>query len=71
MLSENVHRALHTVFANDTPIQRIRRSLEVDKTTMSPLVYQELSEVLRRFEKIEIEIYKPEIFNPDKFRNKK
>ena len=49
-LKENVHRALHTIFQDDTPIQRQRRLLEADKSSMLPDVYLALSNTLKRFE---------------------
>jgi len=70
-LKQNVHRALHTLFADDTPIQRIRRSLEVDKTVLRPDIYLALSNTLKRFEwLIELESYEPDCFNADKFYRK-
>jgi hypothetical protein len=66
-LRENLHRALHTIFQDDTPIQRLRTSLEADKTVMIPEVYKVISDVLRRFERREIEVYEPDCFNADKF----
>lgn len=67
-LRQNVHRALHIVFENATPIQRIRRSLEADKPVLSPDIYLALSNTLKRFEWIqEIESYDPKCFNSDKF----
>lgn len=69
-LRENVHRALHTLFQDDTPIQRIRRSLEADKPVLHPDVYLEISRVLQRFEKIEMNVYDPTCFNSDKFLKK-
>ena len=68
MLRENVHQALHTIFGQDTPIQRLRRLIEVDKTTLHPDVYKEIDKVLARYEwAMEIQIYDPRIFNSDKF----
>lgn len=69
-LRENVHRALHTLFEDDTPIQRLRRSLEADKTVLIPEVYKQISDILRRFERREIEIYEQDCFNSDKFLKK-
>lgn len=67
-LKENVHRALHTLYQDDTPIQRIRRTLEVDKTALRPDIYLALSNTLKRFEWIiELEVYEPDCFNADKF----
>lgn len=67
-LRENIHRSIHTIFQDDTPIQRIRRLLEVDKSTMHPEVYQVLHETLRKYEWIlEHDVYRPELFNSDKF----
>lgn len=68
-LKENVHRAVHTVFQDDTPIQRIRRMLESDKPVMQPDVYRAISTTLQRFEgKIEIQSYEKDCFNIDKFQ---
>ena len=67
LLRENVHRAVHTLFSDNTPIQRLRTSLEADKTVMIPEVYKVISDTLRRFERREIEIYEPDCFNADKF----
>lgn len=67
-LKENYHRALHTIYQDDTPIQRIRRTLEADKTAMRPDIYLALSNTLKRFEwLIELEVYEPDCFNADKF----
>lgn len=67
-LAENVHRAVHTVFQDDTPIQRQRRLLEWDKTALLPEVYLVLSNTLQRFEWImEMWCYEPNCYNPDKF----
>lgn len=49
-LREKLHQALHTVYSNDTPIQRIRRSLEADKPVLRPDIYRALSNTLKRFE---------------------
>lgn len=68
ILKENVHRALHTLFQDDTPIQRIRRALEADKTVLQPEIYLALSNTLKRFEwVIELDIYEPNCFNRDQF----
>lgn len=69
-LRQNVHRALHTLFQDDTPIQRLRRSLEADKTVLIPEVYSQISDILRRFERREIEVYEPDCFNSDEFLKK-
>lgn len=67
-LRQNIHRSLHTIFENDTPIQRIRRLIEVDKTVMRPEVYQAINETLKRFEGlIEYQSYEPDCINIDKF----
>ncbi len=67
-LAENVHRAVHTVFQDDTPIQRQRRLLEWDKTVLKPEIYQALSDTLAKFEWIlEMECYETTCYNPDKF----
>lgn len=67
-LRQNIHRSLHTIFENDTPIQRIRRLIEVDKTVMRPEVYQAINETLKRFEwLIEYQSYEPDCINIDKF----
>ena len=67
-LKENYHRALHTIYQDDTPIQRIRRTLEADKSVMRPDIYLALSNTLKRFEwLIELEVYEPDCFNADKF----
>lgn len=67
-LRQNVHRAVHQIFEDDTPIQRLRRLLEVDKTVMNPWVYLEISNVLRKFEWIiEYQSYEPDCFNVDQF----
>lgn len=69
-LRQNVHRALHTVFQDDTPIQRLRRSLEADKPVILPSAYMLIHDSLRRLEELEIEIYEPDCFNSDKFLHK-
>lgn len=69
-LTENFHRGFHTVFQDATPIQRLRMSLEADKQVLHPDVYLEISRVLQRFEKIEINVYDPRCFNSDKFMKK-
>lgn len=69
-LRENTHRALHTVFADSTPLQRIRRTLEADKPVLLPWVYKAISDTLRRFEKQEIDVYEKDCFNSDKFLKK-
>lgn len=67
-LKENVHRAVHTLFSDATPIQRLRTALEVDKTVLQPDVYQEISNILKRFEGlIEVDTYEIKCFNRDKF----
>ena len=67
-LRENIHRSLHTIFQNDTPIQRLRRLLEVDKTVMRPEVYLALSDTLKKFEWIiEYQSYESDCINVDKF----
>lgn len=67
-LKQNIHRALHTIFQDDTPIQRIRRSLEVDKTVLQPDVYLAISDTLKRFEGlIEVDTYEIDCINRDKF----
>lgn len=59
---------MHTIFQDDTPIQRQRRLLEADKSSMLPDVYLALSNTLKRFEwLIELEVYEPDCFNADKF----
>jgi hypothetical protein len=50
MLRQTAHRAIHTLFSDDTPIQRLRRALEVDKTVMRPDIYLAISNTLKRFE---------------------
>ena len=70
-LKENVHRAVHTLFQDETPIQRLRRLIEADKPVMRPEVYQEISNAIKKFEWIiEIWVYEPDCFNEDKFYNK-
>jgi hypothetical protein len=59
MLRETTHRALHIIFYNSPPLQRIRKTLEFDKSTLNPLVYEALSNTLKKFEDIEVDIYKP------------
>ena len=49
-LKENVHRAVHTIFQDETPIQRLRSMLEADKPVMRPNIYLEISNVLKKFE---------------------
>lgn len=67
-LKENVHRAVHTLFSDATPIQRLRTALEVDKTVLQPDVYQEINNILKRFEGlIEVDTYEIDCFNRDKF----
>lgn len=68
LLRDSVHRWIHSVFQDDTPIQRIRRLIETDKTVMRPDVYQAINETLRRFEWIiEYESYEPDCFSIDTF----
>ena len=68
LLKENVHRAVHTIFQDDTPIQRLRRAIEADKTVLQPDVYREISNILKRFEGlIEVDTYEIDCFNRDKF----
>lgn len=68
LLRDSVHRWIHSVFQDDTPIQRIRRLIEVDKTVMRPDVYQAINETLKRFEGlIEYQSYEPDCINIDKF----
>ena len=67
MLRENVHRAVHTVYQDDTPIKRIRRRLEEDKDVFLPEVYNVLNDVLTRFERRETEVYKRHTFDIDTF----
>ena len=67
-LKENVHRAVHTIFQDDTPIQRQRRMLEGDKPVMLPHVYKAISDTLSRFEWVmEYNHYEPDCFHLDKF----
>ncbi len=68
LLRDSVHKWLHSVFSSDTPIQRIRRLIETDKTVMKPEVYKAISETLRRFEGIiEYQSYEEDCIDPDKF----
>lgn len=67
-LRQNIHRSLHTIFQDATPIQRIRKVLEADKPVMQPEVYLAISNVLKTFEgKPEIQSYEKDCFNIDKF----
>ena len=50
LLKENVHIAIHMIFQNDTPIQKLRKMLEADKSVLWPDVYMALSSVLQWFE---------------------
>lgn len=68
-LQDHIHQSIHIIFLNDTPIKRIRRLIEADKSTMRPEVYNAISDVLKQFEGIiEIEAYKPYLFNHNKFK---
>jgi hypothetical protein len=68
MLRENVHQSLHTVFQNATPIQRIRRTLEMDKTVLHPDIYTAISRTLQRFEgQMEVLSYEKACIDEDKF----
>lgn len=68
MLRENVHRAVHTIFGSQTPIQVIRSTLEMWASTLHPDVYAVLSNTLSRFEwAMEIKAYDPRLFNSDTF----
>lgn len=71
MLREKVHQAVHTVFQDDTPVQRIRRTIEADKLTY-PDVYDAVDNVLKRFEWVmnEVRVYDPRILDSDKFIKK-
>ena len=65
------HKSFHDVFRNDTPIMRLRRLIEIDRTAMNPAVYKALSDTLAQFEWVmEVQVYKAHIFNPDKFIKK-
>lgn len=67
-LRENVHRAVHTIFQDETPVQRLRTLLEADKPVMRPNIYLEISNVLKKFEwLIEMWVYEPDCFNEDTF----
>lgn len=71
MLRENTHQALHTVFADLTPIGRIRQSLEADKPALHPDIYNALNRTLQRFEwTMEAEAYEPEVIDKDTFLQK-
>lgn len=68
LLRDSVHKWIHSVFSSDTPIQRIRRLIETDKTVMKPEVYQAINETLRKFEWIiEYSVYEEDCIDPDKF----
>jgi hypothetical protein len=67
-LREDIHRSFHQIFQADTPIQQLRRNLEVNKKTMRPEVYLAISDTLKRFEGImEVEVYEPKSIYPDMF----
>lgn len=70
MLKLRVHEAIHTIFDDRTPLWRMQKCLIDDKSTYIPEAYELINGVLRKLESIQIEIYKPEIFNPDKFIKK-
>ena len=68
LLRDSVHKWLHSVFQDNTPIQRIRRLIETDKTVMRPDVYQAINKTLRRFEGlVEYQSYEPDCFSIDTF----
>lgn len=67
MLRENTHRALHCLLADRHPIQQLRYLLELNKSTLEPMVYFHLSDTLSMYERKPIEAYKRNLFNPDKF----
>lgn len=66
-LRENVHQAVHTIFQDATPIQRLRRMIDIDKSTLHPDVYAEINKVLSRIEQIEMNAYDPRLFDSDLF----
>lgn len=71
MLRENTHQAIHTVFGDDTPIQRLRRSLEADKPALHPDIYTAINRTLQRFEgAMEVEVYEPDVIDKDTFLHK-
>lgn len=67
-LRQNIHQAVHTVFQDDTPIQRLRRILESDKISLSPATYLAISNTLKRYEwVIELSAYEDGVVNVDQF----
>lgn len=68
MLRESIHRWIHSVFQDDTPIQRIRRLIETDKRVMRPDVYHTINNTLKQFEwLLEYKSYEQDCFNIDSF----
>ena len=69
-IRENVHRAIHTLFSEATPVKRIRQLIEADRLTY-PDVYEAIDRVLKRFEgTMEINAYDPRLLDSDKFLRK-
>ena len=67
-INEKTHRAIHTVFQDDTPITQIRRLLKLNWKTLNIDAYHVINWVLRQYEGIlEIEAYDPKSVNPDSF----
>ena len=67
-LKENVHRAVHTIFQDDTPIMRLRRMIETDKRVLNPEVYLAISNTIKQFEWIvEPQVYEKDCIDYDKF----
>lgn len=67
LLNETVHRACHTLYANRTPIGRIRSSIETDKKVIKPHFYAEINRILTILEREEVEIYENDCFDKDRF----
>jgi len=69
-LRENTHRALHQLLSDKTPVQQLRRMLELNRNVFVPHIYNRMSRLLYEIEQNEISAYKKSLFNPNKFREK-
>lgn len=70
LLRDSVHRWIHSVFWASTPVQQIRKLVELDRPVIKHHFYAELNRILNILEREEYCVYEPDCFNLEKFKDR-